>query len=229
MKPDGTDGVHYFVVGASAISAIRDSLGAVGRSAPDVKRVLDYACGYGRVLRWLTAYFDRAEVIGVDADPKAASAASAATGVETHKLDVSLAQPLGANFDVIWVGSLFTHLPKSETSRVLGYLRAALAPTGIIVFTTHGRLVSRRLALRERDYGLREESISSLLEQVLNEGYGYADYPNQNGYGISVSTPSSIIQLIEDGGMSAVYFRDAGWANHQDVFASTPNGWSSKA
>lgn len=228
MKADGSDGMHYFVVGASAVAAIRDSLGAVGRSSVSVKRVLDYACGYGRVLRWLAVYFDHAKLVGVDADAKAATSASAVTGIETHKLDISLAQSIGLNFDVIWVGSLFTHLPKPETMRVLRYLKKALSPTGLLVFTTHGRLVSRRLALRERDYGLSDDSITSVIGQLASDGYGYADYPKQSGYGISVSTPSRIVQMIEEADMSAVYFRDAGWADHQDVFACTPAGWTTK-
>lgn len=71
----GEDESHYFAVGASAISCIRSAFLTAQKQRQSVKSVLDYACGYGRVLRWLKAEFPEARLLGVDADPKAASAA----------------------------------------------------------------------------------------------------------------------------------------------------------
>ncbi|MEX2519088.1 MAG: class I SAM-dependent methyltransferase [Paracoccaceae bacterium] len=66
---------YYFMTGRNALDSILKSMTAAGRSAQDVERVLDYACGYGRVLRWLLAAFPQATIIGVDMDAKAVASA----------------------------------------------------------------------------------------------------------------------------------------------------------
>jgi trans-aconitate methyltransferase len=84
------------------LCAIRECLGVAGIDEKSVKRILDYACGYGRVLRWIKAQFPIADIIGVDADPKAAAAAMRVTGVRTEQLDTALTFPIGTEkFDVI--------------------------------------------------------------------------------------------------------------------------------
>ncbi|MCR5858301.1 bifunctional 2-polyprenyl-6-hydroxyphenol methylase/3-demethylubiquinol 3-O-methyltransferase UbiG [Mesorhizobium sp. J428] len=210
----------YFSVGASAMDCIMLSLTAARKRPDSVHRILDYACGYGRVLRWLKAEFPSAYLLGVDADPKAASAAGSVLNVETHPLDVSLANPLGESFDLIWVGSLFTHLPEAESARVLAFLRDHLNPGGVLVFTTHGALVESRIRSGERNYGLSIEGVESLLRLYDASGYGFASYPKQSGYGISIMRTSHIAQMCETAKLTPVCFRSQGWAGHQDMHAS---------
>jgi trans-aconitate methyltransferase len=155
---------QYFSVGASALSAVIEALSAARLGMQNVKRVLDYACGYGRVLRWLRAAFPDAYLLGVDADRKAVEAASAVLEVETRYLDTSLAHPIDKPFDLIWIGSLITHLPEKETRRVLKYLKEHLTEQGVIVFTTHGQLVEQRLETRTRTYNLDEEGVKQTVE-----------------------------------------------------------------
>gem|GEM_PF-2734259 len=47
----------YFITGRSALQAVNHPLAAAHIPEKNVKRVLDYACGYGRVSRWLMAGF----------------------------------------------------------------------------------------------------------------------------------------------------------------------------
>ncbi|MGB3812942.1 MAG: class I SAM-dependent methyltransferase [Shinella sp.] len=214
------DPEHYFTVGASASAAIHDAARTARMEPKNIRRVLDYACGYGRVLRWLKADFPNAYLLGVDADPKAAKAASEVLGVPTRPLDIQLTDRLDDPFDLIWVGSLFTHLPKAEMKRVLTYLGAHLTKGGLLVFTTHGDLVANRLASRSRDYGLVEETIDPVLQDYQTDGYGFASYPKLPGYGISVSKTSCVMALIEAAEMTPILYKDRGWAAHQDVFAA---------
>lgn len=214
------DQEHYFVVGASASAAINDALRTARIAPKNISRVLDYACGYGRVLRWLKADFPAAYLVGVDADPKAARAAGNVVGVETRALDITLAGGLGDPFDLIWVGSLFTHLPAQETARVLRYLRGHLTNIGVLVFTTHGAIVEQRLSSRTRIYGLAEDAVDTVLLGVSQSGYGFAGYPHSPSYGISIARPSRMIAMLEAEGMRSIMFKDQGWAAHQDVYAS---------
>jgi SAM-dependent methyltransferase len=212
-----SDPEQYFSVGASAAHLISESLAAARVSPGSIGRVLDYACGYGRVLRWLRAEFPRAYLLGVDKDPKAVRGSNSALGVETRQLDVSFAKPIDAPFDLIWVGSLMTHLPEWETLRVIQYLKAHLTKGGVLVLTTHGDLVYQRLRVRERLYNVGEAGIGKIIREFDRLGYGHAGH-GRSSYGISVSKPSRIVTMIEACNLVCVYFKARGWAGHQDVF-----------
>jgi SAM-dependent methyltransferase len=211
---------HYYSVGASAMSSIYTALDLHKVETGNVRRILDYACGYGRVLRWLRAAFPEAYIKGVDAD-RASAEAAAVLNVETAHLDITLAERLGDKFDLIWVGSLFTHLTSTETARILRYLRSHLSDSGIIVFTTHGVDVFERVTAGERDYGLDAGGVEALIDGYTKVGYGYAGYPSQQGYGISIARPVIMNQLAVNSDLFPFMFRQQGWDNHQDVFACT--------
>ena len=208
---------HYFIVGASALASITECIDAAGLARSNIKRILDYACGYGRVLRWLQAGFTDAYLLGVDADPKAVTAAQNVLGVETRRLDTTLTHAIDSPFDLIWVGSLFTHLPKSEMARVLLYLSGHLTAGGVLVFTTHGRIVEQRLKSRSRTYNLSADMIPGMLDEFRVEGFAFSEYPGVIDYGISIVRPSHVALMIEDAGMNQIFFKDRGWAVHQDV------------
>jgi SAM-dependent methyltransferase len=210
---------YYFVTGMSAMVAINKSLAAAGKSEADVRRVLDYACRYGRVLRWLMAGFPQASVIGVDVDAKAVASARETLGADTRVLDLTLAKPIDAPVDLIWVGSLFTHLSEHESGRVLNYLHDHLDPGGLVVLTTHGALVENRLRNRERTYGLDEAGVVELLKTYDDTGFGFAPYPKSKDYGISLSSEEKIAELADDAGYELVFCGPAGWVKHQDVVA----------
>src|SRR5262245_54325854 len=72
LKIHGNDGMyvpfhaqHYLSVGLSAIRCIEDVL---HRSQGDrgIRCILDFPCGYGRILRFLRARFPDAEITGVE-------------------------------------------------------------------------------------------------------------------------------------------------------------------
>jgi SAM-dependent methyltransferase len=217
FKPNNEE--HYFKVGASAVSVIKESLAAAKIHETDIHSILDYACGYGRVLRWLKVAFPMADIRGVDADPKAVAGAATVTGVLVKHLDIKLENKLDNRFDLIWVGSLFTHLPLEEVARVLRYLKKHLNKNALLVFTTHGHIVERRIKTRERSYNLDDHNIQVLIKSFDKDGYGFSNYSWRENYGISISRTSKICLLIENCGMQPIFFKERGWDNHQDVFA----------
>jgi len=210
---------HYFSVGRSALSAIRLAMATAGISGAN--RILDLPCGHGRVLRWLRAAFPQATLTacdiltdGVDYCAKA----FAATPV------YSVANPaeisLQSEFDLIWCGSLFTHLDEDVWRQFLNLFQKKLAPRGLVIFTTHGRHVRKRLRGDEDRYGLAPANVAHVLESYERSGFGYADYHGQRGYGISLSSPSWVCTEIERRpGLRLVIYTERGWDNHQDVVA----------
>lgn len=212
---------YYFEVGESALAAIEASLAAAG--VTKVESVLDYACGYGRVLRWLKARFPSARILASDLDSKGLAAVGATLGIETRPARVDCAESLGESFDLIWSGSLLTHLSELDAGRVLKFLLDHLSPSGVLVFTTHGPYVERRIA-GEKLYGLETSEADRLLEDYRSGGYGFGAYPKQKAYGISAVIPSKMMCLIEQTDGRPIYYQERGWIRHQDVYAVSRRG-----
>lgn len=212
---------RYFSVGASAISVIKEAIYAKEKELSEMKSIMDYACGFGRVHRWLRATFPNATVRGVDADAPSVEGARQ-LGFDTSTLDLALSQDLGV-FDLIWVGSLFTHLSYDDSIRAVKYLRRQLSSDGILIVTMHGINVIEKIISRSFNYGLDDNGISQLDKTYFSSGWGYADYPNNDGYGISVSRPDVVLKLLADCGLNPFFFREKGWDKHQDVYACTRN------
>lgn len=205
------DSGHYLSVGLSALRCIE----AAGVEAP--RRILDLPCGHGRVLRILRVAYPDAELIACDIDRGGVDFCAGQFGATPIYSAADLATvDLPGDTDLIWCGSLVTHLDERATQTLLGELTTMLAPGGTLVFTTHGRFVADRLASGEADYQLTPTAIDQALAGYREGGYGYADYSWSPGYGVSLTTPG----WVEEGApLPVAYAEEQGWDGHQDVFA----------
>ncbi len=214
---DGRDG-HYLQVGHSAIQMIMQSLASAEVAPDEVHAVLDYACGFGRVSRWLRAAFPNATLLAADLDPKAIKIVSELLMTQTIQLTKDLSVQLPGAFDLIWVGSLFTHVDEDYTVRLLSFLMHHLTARGVIVATTHGSLVAHRIATRERLYNLTDEAAAAVTQDYETAGFAFAPYRAGTDYGISVARPDKMAQLAHSVGFEMTFFKAKGWAQHQDCF-----------
>ena len=99
------------------------------RAAPPL-RILDFGCGPGRDLAAFRALGH--EAIGLEGSPPLAVMARAHSGCEVWQQDF-LALKLPANcFDGVFANASLFHVPSGELPRVLGDLRAALKPEGVL-------------------------------------------------------------------------------------------------
>lgn len=100
-------------------------------------RVLDYGCGWGRVMRLLLKYVDADQLYGTD--PWETSRQL----FEQHRCpghfalcdDVPDDLPFAGNFDLICAFSVFTHLSESTAHAVLKVLRRHVSPDGMLAVT----------------------------------------------------------------------------------------------
>jgi hypothetical protein len=71
----------------------------------------------------------------------------------------------------------------------------------------------------EFDYMLTGEQIEAITASYARSGFGYEDYSEQAGYGVSLTAPAWIrAQLAAVGGLREVYFRERVWDDHHDVY-----------
>ncbi len=130
---------EYYRSGFEALAVLENVLESAGRSWESVESFLEFACGFGRFTRHLVRKLPADRVWSSDILKDGVAFVR-----ETHRVHGfdSSTEPgdceLPRAFDVIWVGSLFSHLPRARFSEWLKRLFDALTPNGLLVFTTHG-------------------------------------------------------------------------------------------
>jgi SAM-dependent methyltransferase len=212
------DGAHYFKVGLSAISAVEEAIGRAKLST--VERALDLPCGHGRVLRFLVERFPQAAFTACDLDRDGVDFCARTFGATPVYSDENLdALSFDARFDLIWCGSLVTHLNEKPARALFRLFARQLAPGGLLVFSAHGDFVARRMPTDEFDYMLTREQIERITKSYEAMGFGYEDYSEHAGYGVSLTSPAWIRAQIEAaGGLTEVYFGERVWDAHHDVY-----------
>jgi SAM-dependent methyltransferase len=213
---------HYLSVGLSARRCIDEAL-SHSRKNKAVRSILDFPCGYGRVLRFLKVRFPNAEIVACEIDPMALEFCKRVFSVKTIKSDEELGKlSLLGQFDLIWSGSLVTHLDEKRSFELLRFFYEHLAPGGLCLFTAHGRSTLERIRNKVETYYLSASAQQKLLSEFHERGYGYVNYEYTDRYGISVVSHDRMAEVAYSIGQwtESVFF-EHGWDNHQDVYGFT--------
>lgn len=208
---------HYYGVGLSAVHCIEAALAAAGRSDPAV--VLDLPCGHGRVLRALQARWPEARFTVSDTDRDGVLFCARAWGAEPRFSSPRFeALDLGGPFDLIWCGSLATHLDEDRIGALLACLQRHLAPQGAAVVTTHGDRTAANMRDGSIDYLLAPGVQDGLVAAYERDGFAYSDYQDMPGYGVTLTSRDWFGARAERAGLTVAHFAAAAWDDHQDVF-----------
>lgn len=218
MYQPGT-GRHYLSVGLSA----RRCIMAILAHAPQnpIRTILDLPSGYGRVLRFLSLNFPNSAVWGCDIVPEAVYFCKKQFTIDALVSNTDFNKiSFPTKFDLIWSGSLLTHLDADSATGLLRLFHRSLSPTGVCVFTMHGQTSVTWLDSRVETYGLTESDIQKVLLDFAVQGYGYADYPGQAKYGVSVAKRARIVEMASTvGDWNLLAFSERMWSDHHDVYA----------
>lgn len=213
----GTRGA-YFLAGASALDCVRKALDRAGKTTPS--RILDMPSGHGRVLRVLKAAFPDAEIVACDLDREGVDFCARTLGATPvySKSDPDELEAGGA-FDLIWCGSLFTHLDAPRWSKFLSFFARSLKPDGVVVFTTHGRHSASVLEWM----AVTEEGARTMLDGYDATGFGYVPMPLdiEADYGLAIASPEWVNTQVRASGLTTVDHAAKGWEPpkpEQDAF-----------
>lgn len=215
---------RYVHVGADALRIVVNALIANRREPPT--SVLDFPSGSGRVTRHLAAFFPTAtHVVGdlydshVEFCTRTFGARGVVTGANPDDVD------FGHTFDVIFCGSLLTHLPEPQVHPILRLITRSLSPRGIAIVTLHGR-ASDVIQHREPDKYAPDSIYERARRQVAKRGFGYADYEDsfrsrffkQRSYGVALVRPHWVVDRIAQlPGVRLLGYTEMDWDGHQDV------------
>ena len=129
----------YYRAGYEALCALENLLACDGRTLRDVGSLLEFASGFGRLTRHLVRRIDPARIWTAEILPAAGPFLRSRFGVHTlDSVQVPGGLLLPRRFDLIRVGSLFSHLPRHRFGPWLRRLHDALDDDGLLVFSTHG-------------------------------------------------------------------------------------------
>jgi SAM-dependent methyltransferase len=209
---------QYLWAGASALRCMRAAILVAGKEPP--ASVLDFPCGYGRVLRMLKAAFPGASLTACDLDRDGVDFCARVFGAKpVYSSENADAVHIDDKFDLIWSGSLLTHLDAHHWLRFLALFDRCLAPGGLLVFTIHGHHEAEPLD----EMGLTKSQISEIHRAYNQAGFGYVDYKWQKGYGIAIASPAWVsAQLRDHTDLELVNYAQRSWEPpwpRQDVIA----------
>lgn len=126
---------QYFNIALQQYSAARQVMRLCFADAEPVT-VLDFACGYGRLLRFMSLALPRSRLWASELQVDAVDFVAQAFDVQVLASDADPAHfAPGKRFDFIWVASLFSHLPENLFNAWLERLLSLLTEHGVLCFS----------------------------------------------------------------------------------------------
>lgn len=211
----------YFAVGLSGLECVEEAMRAAEIRSPH--RILDMPSGHGRVLRFIVERFPEAQIMACDLGRDEVSFCSASFGARAvvSRIDIE-ALTLDERFDLIWCGSLITHLDGPRAEALLRFFHSHLEPGGLLVFSTHGdHAVDQLRTGKLFSYGLNSNATQLALRSYASTGFSYSDYDTGGnpGYGVSFTSTAWIRNSLKRvGGFREVYCAAKRFGDHQDIY-----------
>ena len=161
-----------------------------GRRLGD-SRILDFGCGYGRILRAMYYFADPDKVFGCDpSDHSIELCRQASIPSPIARSDnVPTTLPFNGKFDLIYAFSVFTHLSERATNAALGTLQKQLSDDGLLVIT-----------IRPVEYWSFDKNVSEVeAEQFmsLHNRAGFAFKPHIDRADVTFGDTSLSLEYIQ--------------------------------
>jgi SAM-dependent methyltransferase len=224
MKMSTADAYYRF--GLAALAYVRLALQAAGDLEP--RNILDLPSGYGRVLRMLKAAYPDADLTACDIDRAAVDfCAETFDAIPAYSTEDVSDLRLAGHYDLIWCGSLLTHLGAEGWRRFLRWFERHLREGGVLVFTTAGRSIADGITSGRRKIAppggapgqLRASDLHRLVAAYEGHGFGYVPYLDfEADYGISLSSPAWVCRELERcPSLELLMYTERGWNGRQDA------------
>ena len=172
------------------IGDLRRALQVVGRDLVDVDRWLDFGCGYGRILRYLTSVVDPSRIWAADVIRGAPEFCAQQFGVHALASSRNLAGLDIGEFDFMYSISVLTHLNPVDSVDFLRLVSRTLRVGGLALFTVHGECVLAHLAEAGLSAGIVSQR-PTIVAELDDIGMSYV--PRQHARAADVAVPQRAI------------------------------------
>jgi SAM-dependent methyltransferase len=195
----GTEDLKWFLhAGKLGAQTLVDVLARQGQTLDHFKRILDFGCGCGRVLRHLKG-MTGAEVHGSDSNPRAIQWCERHLSFAQFKVN-SLEPPLpypDSTFDLIYAFSVFTHLTEPLQARWMDELHRVLVPGGSLILTVHGDKCAEGLLPADR-VAYHTGQLVVCQPDVVGSNYCNAFHPERYVRGV-LAPAFDVVDFIQEG------------------------------
>lgn len=199
------------------VGILGQSLREAGREWRDVESCLEIGCGYGRIVRELRSEIAPSAICVCDVIEEGARFTAAEFGVRRVPTIEAMGSDYDTSFDLIYLLSVYTHLPRHMIESNLVRASALLKPKGVLVFSTHGKQ-SAEMAEFYEQYWLDKEKLNAELDRT---GFFYERYPYYyDKYGLTWIVTDEVKKIVADAAprLEFVGHHPLAIDAHQDVF-----------
>ncbi len=213
----------YFFHGKSAMRLVFGTLSLLGRERTSVSSILDFACGHGRVTRYFRSCFPHASIVASDVDAAGVKFCAETFEAVPH---ISTSDRIEAinferSFDLIWVGSLLTHVDAADWHRFLALWERSLNPGGILIFTYASTYV-RYLAAGGEFANLDQAALAHATRSFDESGFGYLPYAPGGNFGQTFASEPWVSDFMARyPALRSVLHFERGWGARQNAVAAT--------
>ena len=190
-------------------------------------RILDFGCGHGRVMRWVRGLFPEAEIVASDRVRDGVDFCAQTFGaVPVYSNDMYENIPLDGKFDLIWLGSVYTHLPMELWHKLTRMLLDNLAPSGLLAFSFAGPYVADLILAGERNQHaeVSDDEFNDFLRGYIEKGFGYARHEGvgDREWGRSIISHSNLFQFLHEENLSVLLLGERLYDRRQDIVVAQP-------
>lgn len=217
---------NYVRAAASALHNIEAALAGVERHFDDVRSCLDFGCGHGRVLRLLQQKIPPQKITACDVDAEGVKFCAEEFGVKPLVSSWNVREIRLGEYDLVWSGSVLTHLDGDDGDALLELLATSLVPGGVLVFSVHGQYC--RDGLAQLYGGLYADEAEAIRREVAEQGFSFREYQGEtfgrfpSKYGMTwhdIDHVERRASALSGGRLRRIYWQPQGWDDHHDVMA----------
>jgi SAM-dependent methyltransferase len=147
----GASGFAALAEGYQMFRLVRGVCERYGRHTSQDAVILDYGCGWGRIIRFFLTVYDNRNVYGVDVDPDMVAYCQSLIGTGRYA-PTSGRPPLDfedGSIDVLYAYSVFSHLAPGLQDALIAEFYRIVRPGGFVFLTTRMRsFIDECVALR---------------------------------------------------------------------------------
>jgi SAM-dependent methyltransferase len=143
---------EYITSGAHMVKILKDIVEQTGRNFSSINAFLDFASGYGRLTRYMIELIKPGQIWISDIKQGAVDFQIQQFGVNGVLSSEDPRQfKLNGQFDLIFVGSLFSHLPDETFGKWLQRIYEMLSANGLLIFTVHDESLNKNVQATKQD------------------------------------------------------------------------------
>lgn len=175
----GSSGKHALGEGFNFYSEIKQCAAKLGRPLTRDSRILDFGCGWGRMIRFFLKDIAAENLYGIDVNSEMIDICL--NTVRLGNYSVGKPEPptefANNSFDVVYAYSVFSHLSEAIHIKWVEELSRILKPGGILIVTVWGRnFLEFCQSLRGQNHEF--DWYKALANSFLDTEAAFADYDN---------------------------------------------------